>query len=57
MEMILECSAGHKWNTEEIPNPGLKPGARCPMEISYDAIHGSTYCRRVLKEVKEDDKN
>lgn len=28
----------------------LKEGDECPMEISYDKVNGSKYCRRILKD-------
>ncbi len=50
--MILVCSAGHRWDTE-LPFQQRKPGERCRMELSYDRMSGSTYCRRVLREEKD----
>ena len=50
--MILTCSRGHKFDTDDlqtnIHHDSLKVGGRCPMEMSYDRMSGSTYCRRIL---------
>lgn len=53
--MILICSRGHEYDTERWPWwSHLRPGKRCPAELNYDRMTGSTYCRRVLKEKKEE---
>lgn len=58
--MILVCSAGHEWNTDDFQtrfyHPQLKAGGRCPAELSYDRLYGSQYCRRVLRQQTEPDK-
>ena len=48
--MILECSAGHKFDTSHPYYRHLRIGDRCPMELSYDRLTGSKYCRRKLRE-------
>jgi hypothetical protein len=59
--MILVCSRGHEFNTENIGHRvtwgdnRLIKGGRCPMLMSYDRMSGSTYCQRVLKEKVEND--
>ena len=51
--MKLRCSAGHEYDTEAVTALGNpSEGERCPMELSYDRMHGSKYCRRVLREDK-----
>lgn len=59
--MILECSRGHRLDTEYIINRRIRPGSRCPMLMSYDRIDGRIYCGRILKKAinkvkKENDK-
>ncbi|MDD4873901.1 MAG: hypothetical protein PHE15_02860 [Dehalococcoidales bacterium] len=54
--MILECSRGHRFDTESISYRDLKEGDRCPVEISYDRMTGLTYCRRVLHELRDEGK-
>lgn len=52
--MILRCSRGCEFDTEhDIFRGYLRPGDRCPNELSYDVMSGSTYCRRILREVLE----
>lgn len=54
--MILTCSRGCKIDTERDLFRGyLKPGDRCPMVIAYTRMDGSTYCRRILREVPDED--
>lgn len=58
--MILRCSKGHTIDTESFNDifygrSFKKPGGRCSMLISYDRMCGSVYCRRVLKEVKNNE--
>ena len=54
--MILVCSRGHRFDTTDIGHQvewgsnRLRVGGRCPMEMSYDRMSGSTYCRRILHE-------
>lgn len=48
--MKLSCSRGHEFDTAHPFFCNLRVGDRCPMEMTYDRIGGSTYCRRVLKE-------
>lgn len=62
--MILRCSRGHTYDTshplykhlEEYYQPWSKKtfgkfGKRCPMEMSYDRIGGSSYCGRILRRI------
>ena len=59
--MILKCSAGHSFDTKDIGHlvawgqNRLVAGGKCPMLMSYDRIGGSSYCGRILKEVKNAD--
>ena len=52
--MILVCSRGHKFDTDDIGHRvewgdnRLEVGGRCPMLIEYNRMSGSKYCRRVL---------
>jgi hypothetical protein len=54
--MILYCSGKHVWDTMDmqtrLTHNSMKVGGRCPGLMSYDRMSGSTYCRRVLKEIK-----
>jgi len=52
-KMKLVCSRGHIYDNTTLFNQHLKAGDRCPMELSYDRLSGSTYCRRKLKELNE----
>ena len=55
--MRLICSRGHVLDTTDVSHRvsfgdnRLVLGGRCPMLMSYDRLHGSTYCGRVLKKV------
>lgn len=50
--MKLVCSRGHEFDTSRPLHRHLRVGDRCPMEMSYDRLDGSTYCRRILKAPK-----
>ena len=52
-QMKLRCSRGCEFDTTRPFYKDLKEGDRCPNVISYDRIYGSTYCRRILREVEE----
>lgn len=47
--MILTCSRGHVLDTALPFDAHLQSGMRCPRELSYDRMMGSTYCRRILR--------
>lgn len=59
--MILVCSRGHKFDTENSSHRitwgdhRLIVGGRCPMLMEYDRMSGSEYCRRVLHEYRDGD--
>ena len=57
--MILVCSRGHVIDTKNIGHTvayGQKiPGDRCPVVMTYSIMSGTTYCRRILREVEESD--
>lgn len=53
--MKLQCSAGHKWDSEKLSDNwwkgSKKPGDRCGEVLRYDIMAGgTTRCRRVLKQ-------
>lgn len=53
--MIIECSNGHRFDLSNLAGRAQcgdrRPGDRCGVCVEYDRISGSTYCRRVLKQV------
>ena len=55
--MILVCSAGHKFNTDdmgdriECGDEHLIENGKCPALLSHDIMSGNTRCRRKLKRV------
>lgn len=54
--MILRCSRGHEFDTvRDVWHGNLRDGGRCPMEMSYDRMDGSTYCRRILRPIPADE--
>ena len=58
--MILVCSAGHRFDLSNIGvrvsfgDNALRVGGRCPMVMEYDRMTGTKYCRRVLKEERNE---
>lgn len=40
---ILQCSKGHEDHDERMP------GTRCGAPLTYDRLHGSTYCNAKLR--------
>ena len=51
--MKLKCSRGCTYDTDNIMSRSLKPGDKCPNELSYDRMHvpATTYCQRVLNPI------
>jgi len=51
--LVLVCSSGHVFDLSDFQtkfyHPYIAPGKKCPMEISYDRMNGSKYCRRKLR--------
>jgi hypothetical protein len=48
--MLLTCSRGCHWNTDDPAYRHLQPGAPCPRVLASDLLGGTRYCRRVLRE-------
>ena len=48
----LICSRGCTFDTKKPFHRHLEPGMRCPMDLSYDRMSGTTYCGRILKKVE-----
>lgn len=49
-EKKLRCSRGHEYPLNDIRYRHFEKGMRCPMQMSYDRMFGSVYCRRILQE-------
>lgn len=51
--MVLICSHGHKYNTDDFRYKHRVEGQRCGMLLSYDRLAGSTYCGRKLFNIEK----